>query len=1417
MGRARHRAAGRARPGGGRPTLPLMVLVFACGWVVVCPPSSSARVNPLVVIQRQLHKGNMLIVLDTSGSMTGVPGGQFASSTEAGVDCDNGDHCRFGGVLGICQTWGRTCMSDDDCRHGYCSKDGRTLCSSNADCPQDPSLCSVSAGACASDSDCPEQSGTCLLTPGICWTATDCPTMGRCKYTSSVCSNPGGSCPNVGICAHTPTTICTSPADCPPTSSSGTCSLGGTPHHGCSSNGDCPSRKECEATGDRCREDIDCPLPSFGVCSENGGRCNMTHRRCPPGQNCLFPANPCVGDENICQLPQDSCVEKTDNTCNPAENTCSAPENTCVVPPVNECMPPASSSDVCVPSAHGAPGPIRMCRVAQTVCQRDSDCTTAGDACGPATSRDVIAKRAISAVVNSNHKMLNFGLMTFYQSGYFPYFLNTEGSTGLITVFEPINKIANSHCWDNHAGPDQHCRIDGINMTLRDSANSRYRVRTGWNTWVDVDVDWCGHTCDMPGGMGLGHFEGAYYQYTGTTGGNSTTMIVRPTYEGQDITVGEQNYSYYQPLDNYYNGGQPPPLEFPNCGSMCSATCGARWDTQLAPFLSTADDPTISENAALAITQAMAPAANGGVLFYWGTPTGCTLQNNVSRSIHTSAYDYMDAVKNGSPADGIPADPVACRDNYVLLITDGAANGPGDNNCDAAACAAANPASAGCQCRAVLAAYNLRKNLGVRTFVVGFSGDVSAGSPRVINDNIARAGGTDNDLDGVAPFAYLAQNEDELNTALQLVVYNAVKGSYSTAPTSTSAGTQQATTVAEGRYALDSRMDFPEWRGHLLAYDLSGETPVLAWDAYQKLASGTWWQRRVYTWDGTNMVRIAIDPATKAVTNKSQLAVLGLGATPAEAEAVARWLLGDPTYKNPAVLGAIINSTPIDVASPGDLAEPGGHAYFLRNQNRPHLIYVGSSDGLLHAFFLENTTVGGTTYLAGTEAFAFLPPDLMPVVRLQYSQGGQKPDPYGHIFGLANSPKAKTMCVQNCSDALTAVWKTLLIMPEGYGGSDTFMLDVSAPFGAGGLAEPPVRVQWHTGYVAGAATYDTLLGQTISLPAYFFNKTTMMNDYRVAFVSGYPVAEGSPTQGRAVLTASAATGAIATSDALTPGASCAQEYTALTDFAVARDFATGQNNKMVAGYFGDTSGQLHRYVLGSGVTRAQAFTCNHPLHFSPTVVQLDRDATTTSFAHAIFPVQVTNSNLDLDTVELPPSKMVFWKEIIQTDSNGNITGVVKDTNWGSGGQIALTVGVNSEICGVTQTDANGVVTCQTAMPINARPTATPLGLLLRDASGFQVMTMWYVPAPDGCTRGQTYLTIHQMSGTGEFEQRVGAVVADEPVTSPVIIGGHIYVFGSTGALDVTALVPDSVTPGRAIPPDGTGIATFRQLSWTEVP
>jgi len=1023
-----------------------------------------------------------------------------------------------------------------------------------------------------------------------------------------------------------------------------------------------------------------------------------------------------------------------------------------------------------------------------------------------------------------NYPLVNFGLMTFWQDNYYPYYkVSSSGTTDTITVYESENQLRRIGCytWNRQThigGPSATCTISGHQMTLRATADSRYRVRKGWSSWDRYDVDFCGDSCNMPNNLGWGDYQGSYYQYDRTTQTASSTLLVRDTYDGHDITVNGNNYTYYAPLTNYYNGGAAPPISVANCGSACSASCGARWDTQLAPFLDTSDDPNNALAAAQAITAQMAYAADGGLITYYGTPTGCTLENDVAKTPQTSAYDYMKAVKNGytsaTPPLTIPADPVSCRTNFMLLITDGQANGPGDvdsqgnNVCDDTPCSADNPATAGCKCKSVLAAYDLKHNLGVTVFVIGFSGDASAGPTAVANNNVAKAGGSG--------AAFLATSEDQLEDALQLAVYTAIKGNYSSSAGSTSAGTQQAITVVEGKYALDSRMEFPSWKGHLYAYNVAGTTPVLAWDASAQLSNtSNWMNRRVYTWDGTNMVKIQVNASTGAITNAAALAALGMGATADEAQAVAQWALGNPSSNNPAILGAIVNSTPIDVAGPGDVALPGGHNFFVKYMNRPHLIYVGASDMMLHAFFLEDTKVGTTTYAAGSEAFAFIPPDFLTNLRKLYAQGGQDLNPYNHIFGLADSPKVKSLCVSGCTDDSTAAWKTLLVMPEGYGGAETFMLDVTNPFGTNALNDPPFTVQWHTGVGASADTYNQVLGDTISLPAFLLNKTTSLNDYRLIFSSGYAVSDGSTTQGRTLVTASAITGNVIATNSVSPGATCTQEYAALTDVATARDFAKGQNDKLVAAYFGDTAGQLWRYTLAGGLSLAYNFTCNQPLHFSPTVVQLDRDSVASSHAHEIYLVQVTNSNLDLDTISLPASQMIFAKELAQADSNGNITAVVKDTTWGTGGPIVLTTGTN-QICAVTHLATDGTVVCDTQMPTTARPTSTPLGILKADGNGFEVVTMWYAAPANVCSTGSTYLTIHQMTSNAVTERLGYQVQSTNPATSPVIIGGRVYVFGGTTTFDdVTPFLPDAISAGSAVQASPYS-GQFSRFNWTEV-
>src|SRR5437762_8490689 len=112
-------------------------LFYGQGLVALYPGTAWARVEPLNRITRQIQKPNMLILLDTSGSLTGVPGGSFDASDEVGVDCDDGLNCRGGVSSGTCTASGKGCSSDDQCATGSCTT-GYASCGSNSDCKPNP-------------------------------------------------------------------------------------------------------------------------------------------------------------------------------------------------------------------------------------------------------------------------------------------------------------------------------------------------------------------------------------------------------------------------------------------------------------------------------------------------------------------------------------------------------------------------------------------------------------------------------------------------------------------------------------------------------------------------------------------------------------------------------------------------------------------------------------------------------------------------------------------------------------------------------------------------------------------------------------------------------------------------------------------------------------------------------------------------------------------------------------------------------------------------------------------------------------------------------------------------------------------------------------------------------------------------------
>ena len=339
-----------------------------------------------------------------------------------------------------------------------------------------------------------------------------------------------------------------------------------------------------------------------------------------------------------------------------------------------------------------------------------------------------------------------------------------------------------------------------------------------------------------------------------------------------------------------------------------------------------------------------------------------------------------------------------------------------------------------------------------------------------------------------------------------------------------------------------------------------------------------------------------------------------------------------------------------------------------------------------------------------------------------------------------------------------------------------------------------------------------------------------MSDYRMIFASGYTEATNSAL-GLKVVTARAATGVIQATPGSAPGlgAACAlpkldpTEPTLLADVAIARRFASGDQDRIAAAYFGDTWGNLFRWVPttdSSGIVQTGAgllnvvdsFSCNHPLHFSPTIVQLDRTDATKS-PGAIFIAQITNSALDTRTAPTsatyPASQIVIRKDV--TQAGYTVTG---DSTWGTSGRLTLSAANSNQICAVGTSGA-----CTTAMPANARPIGSSTGVVRDELDGFALVTLWYVPDANGCNKGRTFITVHDVSVTGTATQIHGEQIADEPVVGAVFVAGKLMVIRQDGPRQVTVNGMGAIKAGV---PGGGGPSTglvdrYRRIGWTELP
>ncbi len=155
-----------------------------------------------------------------------------------------------------------------------------------------------------------------------------------------------------------------------------------------------------------------------------------------------------------------------------------------------------------------------------------------------------------------------------------------------------------------------------------------------------------------------------------------------------------------------------------------------------------------------------------------------------------------------------------------------------------------------------------------------------------------------------------------------------------------------------------------------------------------------------------------------------------------------KWLRGEGNNRR---LGPIVGSEPVIVGAPRAVRRDHAPYPVARGEaysefavdwaHRPGVVYVGSNDGLLHAFDASN----------GDELFAYVPNKLIDgdqrfATRLDAAPGSASRPPL-----RIPSPTVEDVYVGQAPGSVARAWRTLLVGGLGKGGKGYFALDVTDP------------------------------------------------------------------------------------------------------------------------------------------------------------------------------------------------------------------------------------------------------------------------------------------------------------------------------------------------------------------------------------
>ncbi len=381
------------------------------------------------------------------------------------------------------------------------------------------------------------------------------------------------------------------------------------------------------------------------------------------------------------------------------------------------------------------------------------------------------------------------------------------------------------------------------------------------------------------------------------------------------------------------------------------------------------------------------------------------------------------------------------------------------------------------------------------------------------NDEFTTIGANGDDTSRGAGRAFFATDADSLSYAMRIAFHQMSLGTYSfTAPTVASVRMTDRNYVYKASFAPASP-PATFWNGSLQAGTINTDNTITwLWDADNVLKGTSPSSRRIYTSDNTwtrrDFTTTYITPAMLAVDNNSAR------------DNVVNYVRG-AGHDNNAKLGDIFHSKPVVVGPPSQFyfdsgystAVGGDNSFVSLKSQRKRVVYVGTNDGMLHAF-LSGTYVSGS-YDAGTgeELFGYVPYNL-----LENLADLVPADLTKHGYYVDSSPRVADVWIDTNSNGTkeSSEWRTVLISGFRKGGYGYFALDVTDPPAGTDYTNYP-KVMWEY-------TNSANVGETWSEPFIGKVKVTDGSTVRDRWVAIFGGGVGAGNVGRSLVVLDIATG-----------------------------------------------------------------------------------------------------------------------------------------------------------------------------------------------------------------------------------------------------------------------------------------------------